>query len=702
MTALSIQPTYPIFTDIDGQPLEDGYVWIGVANLAPIGNPINVYWDAALTIPATQPIRTRGGYPMNSGTPARMYVNSDYSIQVQNKNGSVVYSAPTPTERISSGLLTFIQSGAGAVNRTVESKLRDSVSVEDFGAIGNGLADDTQAFINALNSGAHTVFALKGPYLIGQNILMPINTFLIGGGINGTNLICGADVVPITMQYYCKVQGFKITFSGVHTKNGIDVGTNLLDAGRSVIQDVWVEGAGNDGIQVRKGNLGSIRDVVVTSCGRDGINFTLETIDNNAWTLDGYVDIRGNTRDGVHFAQGSSSGDLYASKSHSINLLIAQQNGRYGLYVGTRSNAIVVYGEANGPNPLAPTDIFLDVHADGNEVTIVEGYYTNNSDGTILTYHNIDAGYLRGFRGATRFEGGLGKGIIVDNSDGVPGQLRIQKSGSSTYRFSGGNTSQTAFFNFTNEDPAQIAYANINGDIDLRNVFIRDGVDFGRIKFNNINQIGSLNIYKNGDRTYYFQTSNTAGTSEVNFDTNDGPTNWFFRGFTMPKVDDVFNLGNAGNRWAQVWAGNGTIQTSDGREKQQVSPIDDAVLRAWAKVEYCQFKFNSSVEKKGNDNARIHIGLIAQRVKEAFESEGLDAFKYGLLCYDEFEAQYEDVFADVEVEYPLENGDVKVEIERRPTGEKRLIRAAGNRYGLRYEQALALECAYLRSQIGKV
>lgn len=99
MTALSIQPPFPIMTDIDGQPLEDGYIFIGVVNLQPIGNPITVYWDAALTIPAAQPIRTRGGYPMNSGTPARLYVNSDYSIQVQNRNGSVVYSSPTATER---------------------------------------------------------------------------------------------------------------------------------------------------------------------------------------------------------------------------------------------------------------------------------------------------------------------------------------------------------------------------------------------------------------------------------------------------------------------------------------------------------------------------------------------------------------------------------------------------------------------------
>lgn len=105
MSALSIQPTYPIFTETDGQPLENGYIWIGAANLDPEGNPINVYWDAALTQLAAQPVRTEGGYPVNNGTPARLYVNSDYSIRVMNKNGSVVYSAPAATERYSAAVI---------------------------------------------------------------------------------------------------------------------------------------------------------------------------------------------------------------------------------------------------------------------------------------------------------------------------------------------------------------------------------------------------------------------------------------------------------------------------------------------------------------------------------------------------------------------------------------------------------------------
>ncbi len=108
MSALKVNPPFPIFTDIDGQPLENGYIWIGTANLNPQTNPINVYWDAALTISATQPIRTLAGYPSNSGTPARLYVNTDYSIRVQNRNGSTVYSS----------LNDNILSGSAASNAT--------------------------------------------------------------------------------------------------------------------------------------------------------------------------------------------------------------------------------------------------------------------------------------------------------------------------------------------------------------------------------------------------------------------------------------------------------------------------------------------------------------------------------------------------------------------------------------------------------
>ena len=107
MSALSVEAPYPAFAGTDGQPLEDGFINVGVVNLNPITNPIAAFFDAALTIPAAQPIRTSGGYPVYQGTPARFYVGSDYSIQVKDKKGSVVY--------------TSLNGNAGAGGSTVEN-----------------------------------------------------------------------------------------------------------------------------------------------------------------------------------------------------------------------------------------------------------------------------------------------------------------------------------------------------------------------------------------------------------------------------------------------------------------------------------------------------------------------------------------------------------------------------------------------------
>ena len=93
MSALSIKPPYPAFAGTDGLPLENGYIWVGVVNLNPQVNPIAVFWDSALTIPAALPIRTLNGYPVYQGTPSRFYTASDYSIQVLDSKGSLVYTS---------------------------------------------------------------------------------------------------------------------------------------------------------------------------------------------------------------------------------------------------------------------------------------------------------------------------------------------------------------------------------------------------------------------------------------------------------------------------------------------------------------------------------------------------------------------------------------------------------------------------------
>lgn len=183
-----------------------------------------------------------------------------------------------------------------------------------------------------------------------------------------------------------------------------------------------------------------------------------------------------------------------------------------------------------------------------------------------------------------------------------------------------------------------------------------------------------------------------------------------------PATDGGQALGHPSYKFSVLHAATGTIATSDERYKTQKRTIDEACLRAWGKVNFCQFKMLDAVQLKG-DGARWHFGVIAQEVKVAFESEGLNAEEYGVLCYDEWpEIPYQPAEYGPEVPYQPareavygpdgeliqpaspevlgSNGPVliKAEVPHRP---------AGYRYGIRYEQALVLECAYLRSRLGR-
>jgi hypothetical protein len=88
-------------------------------------------------------------------------------------------------------------------------------------------------------------------------------------------------------------------------------------------------------------------------------------------------------------------------------------------------------------------------------------------------------------------------------------------------------------------------------------------------------------------------------------------------------------LGNSGARFDDIFATNGTIQTSDQNEKQQIASLTDAEMTAAKAISklFKTFKWNDKVEAKG-DAARTHTGVIAQQVETAMSDAGLDAGKY--------------------------------------------------------------------------
>ncbi len=127
--------------------------------------------------------------------------------------------------------------------------------------------------------------------------------------------------------------------------------------------------------------------------------------------------------------------------------------------------------------------------------------------------------------------------------------------------------------------------------------------------------------------------------------------------------------------------------------------MPDVVFKAWEKVNFCQYKFKEAVEKKGAE-ARLHVGLVAQEILEAFEAQGLDATKYGIVCHGSWEDQYQDVEVGTKPVVLNEKGEVIKPEEL--IMERQLIKPAGDLWTVRYEEALALEAAYQRWKLQKI
>jgi len=296
MAAISVQVPFPIFYDRDGLPLDNGDVYIGVANLDPITNPIQAYYDQALTITANQPLKTSSGYIYRNGTPTQIYVNAtDFSITVNDSKGLFVYNSPTSTsvaagassisftgfkgqvgtvadlaDADGSDWIGYTPSGTGAVARSAQDKMRDSVSVQDFGAVGNGVANDTAAIQLALNTGKSIFFVSGKTYKVtgtlsatGNNQIINLNGAKIdfNGASNGFSITGGLRNVTICDG---EIEGQNMTGGYV---------ISIINADRSTISNVRVYNPFNF-LYVQKANVCDVTNAWVNNIrGAYGIHW---------------------------------------------------------------------------------------------------------------------------------------------------------------------------------------------------------------------------------------------------------------------------------------------------------------------------------------------------------------------------------------------------------------------------------------------
>lgn len=181
-----------------------------------------------------------------------------------------------------------------------------------------------------------------------------------------------------------------------------------------------------------------------------------------------------------------------------------------------------------------------------------------------------------------------------------------------------------------------------------------------------------------------------------------------------PNSDNTMDFGTASFRGRVAYFGTGSINTSDGREKTNPVPISslsellaqgsDCILDAWGDVSIIAYRWLASLEEKG-DGARWHFGVVAQQVRDAFLAHGIDGTRFGLLCFDKWDDEYEPVFEEWETEeWGTDESGRRVSYRlkhKRDTGKVRLVKQAGDRWGIRSDQCLFLEAEYQRRRLDR-
>jgi len=236
-------PEY-VFHTADGQdPNAAGLVHFYVNNTS---NLATVYTDLAGTIPSSNPVTlgADGRLPSDIYTAVslRVKVSDLLSAQIsQDDNVSPLSAIENLTELASiaasggSALIGFINSGTGATARTVQAKLRDNVSPLDFGATGDGLADDTAELQLVINAAA-------GKWIDLQGLTYKVSTTLTGVSNmrfrNGTLSFATAADDDVMFECYGSI-GTLYTLTGaapvkgaasvaVASATGIAAGDNLI------------------------------------------------------------------------------------------------------------------------------------------------------------------------------------------------------------------------------------------------------------------------------------------------------------------------------------------------------------------------------------------------------------------------------------------------------------------------------------------
>jgi len=181
-----MQRFFDVVQDRSGNCIPNALVYVYVDSTSTLAT---LYSDNGVTT-TPNPVTTN-----SDGEYAFYAANGTYTLQIQatgydsqSRPGTILFDPANGGALVASNV-AFTQTGSSFI-RTVQAKLEESVSVKDFGALGNGSTDDRAAINLALASGAKAVYFPAGTYRISAQIE------IFASGVNAWS-DAGAVIKPI-------------------------------------------------------------------------------------------------------------------------------------------------------------------------------------------------------------------------------------------------------------------------------------------------------------------------------------------------------------------------------------------------------------------------------------------------------------------------------------------------------------------------
>lgn len=596
-----------------------------------------------------------------------------------------VPAGSTPETSGGIGLGAWVSVGDAALRSEIFNKYIDWVTPDHFRLATE--VDDTQAWIRALAVSKRFKLRARTYYVNADTIVTSSDdVYIIGEGSAHTKIVAnssgsvlvklgGAPNKPMTVRQRISVQG--VTLDGA----GLVTNTFVTSASQSprLCDDVVVTGAISHGFVHTRGWSTFARALVCRDNGGQGLR--LEGDNNNThwegmWSQNGTIGIYVKNAAAVSF---TGSIENNGEEGAVIDATATIPAG----FVNTVSSAVIFtnacYFESNGRK--APgTYAEVRFGGDGGGVVrdcLVEGAHIGiPADGigvlirgAVKRLHLNSVGlypvasplaYIQYSSAFSSMGAVMNADCVFTNID-VPADKIVAAGFTDTngelaaYVLGGGSKATTGKTFITHN--VKLTDANNQGTYLDRIYRGAELISERGIKPN-------VQVWNNAASPAGFHSFAVAGTEVFRITSAN----------TRPATDNSMSLGTLSSRWSTVYAGTGTISTSDERLKTTVQSDEythnnEALAAAEIKKSIYRFKFTDSITDKGEQYARIHFGVGAQTVHDILIKYGLKPSDYAFWCYDEWDDELDD------------NGNIIIH--------------AGNRYGIRYDELCMFIMAYV-------